>query len=454
MVRLEQFQLDAIIAPERIEVRHVKGTLDGEAFYAEGEWPLAPDFWTRLRERPKALDWSGAQGRLEIANAKVAVLSRYAPLWLAPEGQMQANLVLRPGRVLDGLIVVTNASTRPLGEISPLRDISARLQFTGEEATLTDFRGELGGQPVRATGLARFASAKEMEYQLRLQGSNVPLSRSVEFLLRGDLDVQLKGNLRTPPSLSGQVLLRDGLFVQHATAFMLSMPERPSLRPPYFTVTNVPFADWQLDLSVRGEQFLRVRTPVFAGSVSANVRLSGQLREPVMVGDAHVAAGRVMFPFGTLDMDQAYANLDAQSARGPELLVRASGRNYRYDIRLEIKGPADGANVLFTSTPPLTSEEILLMLTAGELPKAENGFSTSARAGQLATFLGRDLVSRITGSGSGRERLIINTSENLTEEGKTTYSVEYRLTDRWSLVGEYDRFSEINAAVKWRILSR
>jgi hypothetical protein len=71
---------------------------------------------------------------------------------------MQANLTLRPGRVLDGLIVVTNAATRPLGEISPLRDVSARLQFTGEEATLTDFRGELGGQPVRATGLARFAS--------------------------------------------------------------------------------------------------------------------------------------------------------------------------------------------------------------------------------------------------------------------------------------------------------
>ena len=85
------------------------------------------------------------------------------------------------------------------------------------------------------------------------------------------------------------------------------------------------------------------------------------------------------------------------------------------------------------------------------MPKTENVFSTSARAGQLATFLGRDLVSRITGSGSGRERLIINTSENLTEEGKTTYSVEYRLTDRWSLVGEYDRFSELNAAVKWRI---
>jgi translocation and assembly module TamB len=167
-----------------------------------------------------------------------------------------------------------------------------------------------------------------------------------------------------------------------------------------------------------------------------------------------VNSGRVIFPFGTLEMDQAYASLDSENTRGPNLFLHASGRNYRYDIRLEVTGPVDGASILFTSTPPLTSEEILLMLTAGEMPKTDNIFSTGARAGQLATFLGRGMVSRFLGGDSSKERLIINTSENITDEGRTTYSVEYRLTNRWSLVGEYDRFSELNAAVKWRILSR
>jgi hypothetical protein len=32
--------------------------------------------------------------------------------------------------------------------------------------------------------------------------------------------------------------------------------------------------------------------------------------------------------------------------------------------------------------------------------------------------------------------------------------VEYKLTDRWSLVGEYDRFNALNAGVKWKIYSR
>ena len=39
-------------------------------------------------------------------------------------------------------------------------------------------------------------------------------------------------------------------------------------------------------------------------------------------------------------------------------------------------------------------------------------------------------------------------------EGKQTYSVEYKLTDDWSLVGEYDRFGAVNAGVQWKIFSR
>jgi len=93
------------------------------------------------------------------------------------------------------------------------------------------------------------------------------------------------------------------------------------------------------------------------------------------------------------------------------------------------------------------------MLTAGELP-AEKVLSTQARAGRLATFLGKDFLSRYSGNDMAGERLIINTGENLTEEGKTTYSIEYRLTDRWSLLGEYDRFSAVNASVKWKIFTR
>jgi translocation and assembly module TamB len=110
--------------------------------------------------------------------------------------------------------------------------------------------------------------------------------------------------------------------------------------------------------------------------------------------------------------------------------------------------------VTFSSAPPLSSEQILLMLTAGEVPNDEYVFSTQAKVGQLATFVGRDLLSRWQGDPGSEERLVIRSGEVVSEEGKTTYSAEYRLSDRWSLVAEYDRFGALNASVKWRIIAR
>jgi translocation and assembly module TamB len=94
------------------------------------------------------------------------------------------------------------------------------------------------------------------------------------------------------------------------------------------------------------------------------------------------------------------------------------------------------------------------MLTAGEMPQSHFEFSSEARAGRLATFLGKDLLSRYLGSDQGEERLIIRTGENVSEEGRLTYSVEYRLTDRWSIIGEYDEFNAFNTDLKWKVFTR
>jgi translocation and assembly module TamB len=384
----------------------------------------------------------------------VAALSRYLPNALAPEGQVSLELELKTGRQLQGFFSLTNAGTRPVGNLTPLRDISAHVRLDGTHATLEDFRGQIGGQPVRATGFVTFPDPEHLDYQLNLQGTNVPLARSLEFLLRGDFNVQLRGSNNLPPLVSGTVNLRDGLYLQHASALVWSGPKRPELRPPYFSVTNEPFADWRTDLSISGDRFLRVRTPIFSGLASAALKLKGTLRAPVLTGDARVNSGRLLFPFGTLNVNHGSASFSGNDAQGPDLQINAAGRNYRYDVQLDVKGPAADAQVTFSSTPPLTSEAILLMLTAGEMPHSRFEFSSEARAGRLATFLGKDLLSRYLGSDQGEERLIIRTGENVSEEGRLTYSVEYRLTDRWSIIGEYDEFNAFNTDLKWKVFTR
>jgi translocation and assembly module TamB len=69
-------------------------------------------------------------------------------------------------------------------------------------------------------------------------------------------------------------------------------------------------------------------------------------------------------------------------------------------------------------------------------------------------FFGRDLLAKLGLSDQSQERLTVRSGEEISDQGRPTYHVEYKLSDRWSLVGEYDRFGDFNAGFKWRILSR
>jgi translocation and assembly module TamB len=101
-------------------------------------------------------------------------------------------------------------------------------------------------------------------------------------------------------------------------------------------VTNEPVANWKMDLAVVGDKFLRVRTPVFSGLLSANMQLRGTLRGPVLTGDVHTDSGQIVFPFGGLEVNQGYASFSGSDPQGPMLQINASGRNYRYEIGLEV----------------------------------------------------------------------------------------------------------------------
>ena len=119
-----------------------------------------------------------------------------------------------------------------------------------------------------------------------------------------------------------------------------------------------------------------------------------------------------------------------------------------------MSGPADKPNIEFSSNPGLTSEQILLMVTAGELPHNETTVSMEQKAGRLAFFLGKNLMSKFGSTEARDDKLEIRSGENISEQGRQTYYLEYKLTDDWSIVGEYDRFGALNAGFKWKFFQK
>ena len=423
-----------------------------------GSLMLGDNFWTQRREKIFDYALNNAELRVDAPLIDLAPFTGHLPNYLRPQGKLKIDARLLPGRNLDGRIEVTEIETRPLPRVGVVQNIEARLILEGKDVHIQNLSGVIGGETLSLGGVIDVSDESlgkgYPDLDLSIKGYNVPLARNPDVILRSDLDLRVRNGTNRIPVVSGTANLRDSFLLSDITKLVPGRLARPERRPPYFTVPIDPLDEWLLDVRVRGENFMRVRSPFFHGVVSANFQVSGNLREPIALGESAITSGQVVFPFAALAVRQALVSLTIENPHLPHVFMVAAGRAFGFDVRMEVEGPADEPVIEFSSVPALTSEQIVLMLTTGQIPRQDFGFSSEDRAGKLAFFLGKSLWSKLSPTKPAEERLTIRSGEDVTEQGRQTYEVEYKLNDRWSLVGEYNRFGDLNANVKWRVFSR
>lgn len=458
--------LDVQLSADRTSITLANFALavEGQAVRAHGRLPVPDGDWRALMRQPLAAVVRGADARLEIAGAEIAAFARFLPAMLAPKGRVQLNAGMRHGR-LDGFLELHDAASRPLGPLGVLQEINAKVALHDRRIELREVSAKSGGQPVALTGTIELPDfiltggargPMIPRFDLALKGENLPFVRQTGTLIRGDLDLalQTQGN-SGGAKISGQVRLRDSLFLQDVRAFLpRGGGGGAARRPPYFEVSTPPLNTWTLAVEVIGDRFLRLRTPVFNGTASAHFRLGGTLGEPRAIGDVVIDEGRVKMPFAGFDVRQGAVRLTEANPYEPTICLRATGRRYGYDLTMEIEGNAASPNVEFTSSPGLESEQVLLMVMTGAAPKNEVAKNTTQRAVGLGYFLGSSLLGGVTGDAADADRLSITTGAKVSEGGNETYDIEYRLSPRWAVVAERSEFDEYNAGLKWRVLPR
>lgn len=426
--------------------------VEGQRVRLSGSLPISKDFWLSLTNQPTPPDWTQGQASLQIAGAKIAPFQRYLPAALRPQGLLDADLSWRPGHGVGGSLKLRDAATLPLPAIGPIRDIAAAVRFEGLQATLENFSGALGDEPVLVTGAIALPENGLPRFEFNLRGTNVSLVRQPGMIVRADLDLQL-ARTNGAPRLTGRMTLRDSVFFQDLK-LMRGKARQTELRYPFFQIDHPALSDWKLDVQVKGDRFLKARTPWFRGVTSADFQVGGTLGDPIAPGFIRVDSGVAQFPFGYLDVSTGRASVSLDKPHTVELNVAASGSAFDYSVTLNVEGALEDPRVIFSSSPSLNSQQILLMLSAGQIPREDMHLTSQQKAARVAMFLGKDLLSRLGAERDKAERLSIRSGENVTDQGRLSYSLEYRLSDRWSAVGEYDRFSAVNAGLKWKFYSK
>ncbi len=423
--------------------------LDGQPVHASGRLPMNDTLWRQLYNDRSAFDWKAAEGRVDIAEADLAPFARYAPEYLATQGKLEAHVALAGGN-LSGQLKLRDAATRPLPALGIVQDIAGDFALNGRTLTLRSFAGKLGGQPVTLQGSIELPVGAAPKFALTLKGEGVPLVRQAGMLVRSDLDLRAETDPAGITRLSGLVNVTDCLILSDLRA-LLPTGERGVVRPPpYFSVGLAPFNRWPLAVEVRAIRTVRIRTALFSGTASARFQLGGTLGDPRATGEASIDEGQVLFPsFVSFKVQIGAVRLTDADPYHPQLTLNATARRYGYDLRMEARGPVDRPVITFTSNPALGSEQVLLMVMAGQVPASDVAAGGSQqRLSGIGTYLGQSLFQEF---GVPTDRLEITAGEQISEKGRETYKFEYKLGDRWSLVGEYDQFDGYNAGVKWRI---
>lgn len=451
---LEMLRGSVQITPTNIFMDKLTLMVEGQPLEAVFRVPFIPGA-IELKDKIKP---ELAEGALKIRNARVGAFARIIPQFLSPQGLVDVNLNLTPGTNVSGYIAMRGVATRPIVPLGAIQEIHGALVFSNHLVHFDNLAASVGGESVVISGQTDLNTLDPTThiplFNLTLFGTNLPIVRQTELVLRSDLDLVIEKTNDAPPQIHGRLLLRDSIFLSDIKSLMPGKTASVQKRPPYFSIEQKQLADWGLNVSVRGDQFIKIRSPFFRGVASANLNLTGTLKDPVALGEIRLNSGTFQFPFSSLELSQGLVSLTSDDPFRPKLFVNAGSRAFGYDVKMEVSGNAEEPMIQFSSNPGLASDQIVLMLTAGEVPKDEINFSNQQKASRFGMFLGKSLFSKLTGSDGGSDRLIIRSGENVTESGSETYYVEYKLSDDWSIVGEYDRFNALNAGFKWRFLSR
>ena len=451
-LRLEQLTANLTIDQSRAKLDEFKALVQGQPITATGEFPLTGKLFGDFRTM---IDLDRSTAHVAATNAQLVAFAPLLSNVLAPRGRVSFDLSVEPKRQINGSLTLTDAGTQPLGTMGAFLDVNAQLKLANRRLAIQNCSGFLGGGLLNVEGGADLEMPQEgklPKFEFKVNGSNVPLVRQPDVIVRSDVNLVIT-NSGPEPVVSGNVILKNSFYLKDLADLIPGEVSTPDQRPPYFSVSDRPFAGWRLDLEVTGTNFMKVRTPYFTGGISVNSKIHGTLKEPVAVGEARIVSGTILFPFTSMEVKQGLISLFSDNPFLPQLYVTATSKTFGYDIHLEITGPATQPKLAFSATPPLTSEEALLMVTAGVLPEGEGSFTTQQRAQRLALFLGKSFLSKL-GMGGDADRLTIRSGEYLTEQGGETYSLEYRLTKSLSIVGEYNRFDEIVFSLRWKVYSK
>mgnify|MGYP002629922239 CR=1 FL=1 len=423
----------------------------------------------------EALAASEVQSHLEVASLDVEKLR---PLL---NGLSESFEILREGKLtgdlhlsgplsspqMNGRLNLADGRVRPGGGLPPIEALGAELQLERERIVVREVRGTLGAAPFTIVGEVLF-SEDSPTVNLKLEGEDLLLLRNPDARVRANTALRVHGDVREL-KIQGKLELTTGNYSPQLDFLnMRSGPQSSSAQGfQLFTFREPPLRDMAFDIELTALDSFGIHNSILNGSIRPALHLGGTGLLPILKGTVFMEPTRLNLPVAQMDITGGTLRFLEDNPFVPQLDIQGKTRQLGYDIRADISGAYDDPELLLSSTPPLSQEDLFLLLVTGRLPEDPNRANLLSTANTVALYLARDALARWfsedgpLNEDSVAERLDFAIGQDVSKNGSESFEVSVRITDRMGkpaatrnarhtyLVAERDKYEDYNYGLRW-----
>lgn len=358
--------------------------------------------------------------------------------------------------------------------------ITGRLIFTSDQAELVSASGFLGGGKFRASGGGILDGLSVKAFRLSVIGDGITLPLPKNFITTGDANLEVTGirrgrDLPLETTLSGRVFAQRSLYSRDIDLANVISGRRDAVLSGGGTGSAIRF-----DLLIEGRDALIVRNNIADLTASVSLALQGDSDNPILTGRITASGGTVFFRKDRYEVQRGVLEFPPNRGIDPVVNLQAESTIAGYQIFVNLSGPLRDTELLSAnvrSSPALPQADIVSLITTGSLANTAGGIPTLAQTGlntaaevitdsiinapiRKATdrlfglnvfeidpiIAGRttNAAARLTVGRQINNNLRVTYSTNLSQDQNQVLAFEYRVSNRLSLVAQYEQRSLSN----------
>jgi translocation and assembly module TamB len=400
--------------------------------------------------------------------------------------------------------IVGNLESPQLLGVANLRDVGVRItdfpiqmsrgngqiRFTSNQAVIEDFVGSTpGGGTISINGGAALSGLAPAQWRLEARADQMGAEYPKDTQTVVDAQVTLEGN-RKLQVLSGNAQVRRASYTRDITIEELITTGGP-FQPDFLEAgpggsggpSGLPTV---IDLHITADNTISIKNNLADAVGSAYINLRGSLDAPQASGRILLTRGTLNFRNGRYDLTRGLLTIPGRRGAEPTVDFQTEADIRGYHITINFNGTIAKLQTTVRSEPELPEPDIISLILTGSISGGDR--STIASLGQTGLGLAQSILSASLSDAleRGTQRLFglsrfsidpllvgrgsdptarITIGQRLTKDLTLTYSqnltsgvsgidrvvlVEYRLSNRFSVVGIRNERGELGFDVRFR----